>query len=306
MESIYATESLAVFSTELGRKFRKDLPSWVPDWEAPGGYTYASRTDTMHLYHASLRKATPTSVELHHSVLKIQGKLIGRVTKVGEVMWGDNAIYCRGTLRRWWSLLEQDWKFHNRSQIWGYDWVYPDAFEQACILTFYETICAGVIHDSHANPDVRRLEPLDEERFAAWASFPIPFLCEKICRLLLWPDEIVLETCVQSTDQRTDRFYPSRLVNDPLEGARVLDELLGYFYTSSARAKIFEVEGTLQVRRNAPWKKIPVRVREYLLSEYRPYTMDMVRHTTHNATIDKSIIFVTLSRRLICGAGLVG
>lgn len=32
LHCIYASGSLSVFSTELSRKFRSDMPSWVPDW----------------------------------------------------------------------------------------------------------------------------------------------------------------------------------------------------------------------------------------------------------------------------------
>jgi hypothetical protein len=112
MQSIYATESLSVFSTELGWKFRKDLPSWAPDWGAPEGNTYASRTKAMYLYQACLEKATPTSVRLSHSVLQLMGRRIARVTRVGEIMWGDNAAHCQETLKGWWDLFlqcKQDW-----------------------------------------------------------------------------------------------------------------------------------------------------------------------------------------------------
>lgn len=36
---IRASKSLSVLSTDNGRKVRTDLPSWVPDWDAPAGET---------------------------------------------------------------------------------------------------------------------------------------------------------------------------------------------------------------------------------------------------------------------------
>jgi hypothetical protein len=64
LECIYETGSLSIFSTELGRKFRTDLPSWVPDWGAPGGFTYQTRATAMELYNACSSRdlATETSV----------------------------------------------------------------------------------------------------------------------------------------------------------------------------------------------------------------------------------------------------
>jgi hypothetical protein len=331
MESIYATESLSVFSTELGRKFRKDLPSWVPDWGAPGGNTYASRTEAMYLYHACLEKATPTSVRLNHSVLQLKGKLIFRVAGVGEVMWGDNADHCQETLRMWWSLylqymlsrrMWQDFYCHwfqnflpERDQATTRDSARP------CFRTFWQTICADVMYESQTNSDVRRTQPQDELNFAAWASFPgVPFFREKNesfefnwtkpldilrCVLFLWPDEFVLDSCVQSTTDHTKRFYPSKLVKDPLEGARVLDQLVAYLDPSFHRAEIFE--GTFKIRSDAPWKKLLIRAREYLLLSYGDNAeLDLKKRASFLPAIDKSIITATRARRLICGNGLIG
>lgn len=35
IKSIYDSASLSVLHTDVQRKYRHDLPSWVPDWEAP-------------------------------------------------------------------------------------------------------------------------------------------------------------------------------------------------------------------------------------------------------------------------------
>jgi hypothetical protein len=102
LESIYTTQSLAMFSTELGRKFRSDLPSWVPDWGAPGGHNYAARTEAISLYNASREKATPITVRpIHDSALKLRAAKIMTVGDLGEVMLGDDVPYIRQTLRQW-------------------------------------------------------------------------------------------------------------------------------------------------------------------------------------------------------------
>jgi hypothetical protein len=49
LECISEEDSLSILSTDLGRKFRADLPSWVPDWGAPGSLTYGLRAAAVHL-----------------------------------------------------------------------------------------------------------------------------------------------------------------------------------------------------------------------------------------------------------------
>ncbi len=54
LESIRSTKSLSILATsELGRKFRQDLPSWVPDWGAPGDSTELERAEVTELYDAT-------------------------------------------------------------------------------------------------------------------------------------------------------------------------------------------------------------------------------------------------------------
>jgi hypothetical protein len=50
LESIYASASLSVLSIDVARKYRQDLPSWVPDWDAPGDFSHNERISTMSLY----------------------------------------------------------------------------------------------------------------------------------------------------------------------------------------------------------------------------------------------------------------
>jgi hypothetical protein len=40
LEYVYLPGSLSVLSIDFARKYRQDLPSWVPDWHAPGGFSH--------------------------------------------------------------------------------------------------------------------------------------------------------------------------------------------------------------------------------------------------------------------------
>jgi hypothetical protein len=82
LECIYETGSLSIFSTELGRKFRTDLPSWVPDWGAPRGFTYQTRATAVELYNACSSRdlATETSVRpIGEKALQVEYSSLGPI-----------------------------------------------------------------------------------------------------------------------------------------------------------------------------------------------------------------------------------
>jgi hypothetical protein len=92
LECIYGSNSLSVFSTEWGRKFRTDLPSWVPDWGAPGGFTYETRAAVVELYNACFAEdgATESTVRLEEGALKVKSCRFGEISWMSEVMWGGD------------------------------------------------------------------------------------------------------------------------------------------------------------------------------------------------------------------------
>jgi hypothetical protein len=169
LQVIYASKSLSVLSTELGRKFRNDLSTWVPDWGAPGTYADSARADAIKLYRAATGDFDKLMVEpMGAQTLCVAGAVIGSIAEVGEVMWGDSIESSKNTIRSWWKAL---W----RSRI-----LIPDLK-----LTFWRLLCADVIffesmasrvhqaehvgHDSQELRILRRAEVNDETAFLSWA-----------------------------------------------------------------------------------------------------------------------------------------
>ncbi|KAH7068470.1 hypothetical protein FB567DRAFT_573932 [Paraphoma chrysanthemicola] len=94
LECIYGSGNLSVFSIDLGRKYRSDLPSWVPDWGAPGGSTYDIRVEAVNLY-----DSCPLEAALVDNLIE-------------EVMFGGHTPgIARDTLSNWWTAVcGIDWK----------------------------------------------------------------------------------------------------------------------------------------------------------------------------------------------------
>lgn len=146
---IQESESLSVLSTELSRKFRNDLPSWVPDWGAPGSLTFGLRGDMVELYDTCAKTIASWTVNRNSMVLDIKGRRVDKVQDVGETMWGEDPVSCRMTLQDWWYLMD----------------VRKDL--RHC---FWRIVCADIIYDASSNKKLRRTQPEDELDFVLWAS----------------------------------------------------------------------------------------------------------------------------------------
>ncbi|PVH97421.1 hypothetical protein DM02DRAFT_631137 [Periconia macrospinosa] len=59
IEMLRKAHARAQNSMDIGRKFRTDLPSWVPDWDAPAGQTNDIRIASMALYRAPRTNLPP-------------------------------------------------------------------------------------------------------------------------------------------------------------------------------------------------------------------------------------------------------
>ncbi|KAF2874809.1 heterokaryon incompatibility protein-domain-containing protein [Massariosphaeria phaeospora] len=163
---IYESESLCVLNTDLGRKCREDLPTWVPDWDAPGSHTDDIRAEAVKLYNACgiIRANKSTIRPLGHDVLKVEAKAAGKLVQVEEVMLGDSIKASRRTSKNWWRALEGS---------------------GTAAETFWRLMCADVIHmgpGSRYQVDHRRARPEDKISFVSWAlrSGRSPFCAESL------------------------------------------------------------------------------------------------------------------------------
>lgn len=152
---IQESQSLAVLSTDIGRKFRQDLPSWVPDWSTPGAQSNDIRADAVRLYSIpGLKRASNVHpfLMLPDSVLQVSASSTGVVSHVEEVMWGDSADVSRNTIAKWWAALENAGST-GRTRFW-------------------ELLCAEIFCEkapSSSNVGVRRTTTKDEITFMSWA-----------------------------------------------------------------------------------------------------------------------------------------
>ncbi|RYN46187.1 hypothetical protein AA0118_g12621 [Alternaria tenuissima] len=310
LESIYTTKSLSVFSTELGRKFRSDLPSWVPDWGAPGGHTYTARAAAIGLYNASLDKATPTTVVLaKDSALRLKATRLMTVDALGEVMLGDDVAFSRTTLIQWLSL------WHVASSAGGRS---PG---ETLPERFGITICAGIIHSTDAG--VRRVQSYDIRTFESWAKYSrlSPYHGwdteeasdndeiqnqERYVRLWkqfmwLWPQDPVSYT--RDTGDGNTTYYPSGLNSRDLERKKWVYQFLPIFTANDVACNaLLDYRHRRISFEDVPWKNMYFEVRARLEHVYGPDIDVGVEARKHLISdIDNSISVGTLSRRLIIG-----
>jgi hypothetical protein len=208
---IYEAGTLSVFSIDLGRKFRNDLASWIPDWGAPGGFTYEVRGAAANLYTAcpSLEMADEKSVRpIGQGILQVQGRSFDTIVEVHETMWDwDTPSVCRGTLVNWYEVVHPR---DNRGEF------RTNETRTKSEESFKKMICAEVVCESGAKSIVRRMVPRDELTLILWASkspkstfdtggFRLDYLTPRLWQTwseaarawldtsLLWPDEPVLD-----------------------------------------------------------------------------------------------------------------
>jgi len=299
LESIYATESLSMFSTELGRKFRNDLPSWVPDWGAPGGHMYTARAEAIVMYNANREKATTMSVRsITESTLRLRAAKIMTVGVLGETMFGHDATYTRQTLLQW-----------------VYLWNSP------VNELFVELICAGLIHpilDGHPY-GVRPVQAYDASTFESWAAYSriSPGGKSEDTRvvhdastptqlwrhfMLLWPNHPAPHVLDPSNDR--DEYFPVGLDNNTLSGIRLISLLRKLLRDSDTSMKFDLLEGFegSRPRPHAPWKDLFMQVRQVLCNTFGPdIRLNLTERKGLIPEIDNSISIATLSRRLIIG-----
>ncbi|KAF2133065.1 hypothetical protein P153DRAFT_283907 [Dothidotthia symphoricarpi CBS 119687] len=307
LEAIYGSKSLRVFSTELGRKFRDDLPSWVPDWGAPGGHTYSIRAEAAELYDACPGTAVTRDVVREEAPcqLSVQGVRIAMVEHVDVLMLGDDADACRDTLRRWWDHVP----FEDGNYFW-------------------RIICADVVHARHPGVKVRRTIYDDELSFITWAQLSKRSPFKESCKgsfesqkndhmwsdaarawrevLLLWPD------MVRSDLLSLSRWFcrcviPHSYIANLQELTQRVRKLLR-FTSPCVYSEDQLLHSSGDTRQDAPWKEFRGLIWNRLIQTYGPEVkLDPRPRENLVSTIDHTIMAATLSRRLIrTGNGYIG
>lgn len=158
LEIISDTQSIAVLSTENGRKFRNDLPSWVPDWNASSVQSHDLRAKAVHLYGTFGLTEVPNYHSTDQATLAVWAVRLGDIEGVEEVMWGDSLEVSGEILSNWWQAFE------NRCQE------APEVRRK--VGCFWKLVCADIFcwqSPSEPQGKVRRLTRKDEITFVSWA-----------------------------------------------------------------------------------------------------------------------------------------
>jgi hypothetical protein len=327
LESIYNSKDLSVFSTELGQKSRSDLPSWIPDWSAPGEQTYSGRAEAVKLYNACPDPATPTVVVPGENLaLCLQTLQAAPVDYVGEVMWREDTCYNMETLHKWWTFLLMRQEGHRKSMVRHAEGDMP---VNNALHTFCKLICAEVTTWIRG-ADIDRTGAHDELRFITWStrSTLSPFrgtnnpyndgLCSEDASmwrdvLVLWPNEPVLMLDAEVVERPRDYWFPERLADNSGEVSQLVERILKHLRASRTLLDDTTWERTFnesgELRRDAPWKYLLQNIRERLLTVYgnKAYrNFEPMWRDDTISVIDNFIMTATLSRRLICGNHFVG
>jgi hypothetical protein len=343
---IYDSQSLSVLSTDLGRKFRSDLPSWVPDWSAPGGSIYEARATMVELYNACPQDfvADRTTVyevyfddegilqdldyqidvtSLHSEILLLmKGCKLGTINLVDDVMWGgDVARIWQSTLARWCEAYEK-WSAARRDDriFWSE-------------RTFWRILCGDTICKSEQGTDFRRTVPGDELAFMMWTE-----VSERSPRALTkdiyWSDEAEAWRDIRvlwgdkiswgATDPSTGLYVIDKIKTDddfvPLEDgpthesqpqwARELriQELERFVKMTAWYTKEQPlVDASGELRKDYPWEAFLSHVTARLMAKFgRDFDLNVQTQLQLVPAIEIAIMTATLSRRLIASDNYVG
>ena len=156
LESIYATQSLSVLHVDISRKYRHDLPSWVPDWEAQGDFSDGNRLKTLKLYRCQENTVVDQrTVSSYKNWLYIDSKFVDTIAHVDSIMLSEDPGSMSSTLCNWFQIGER----------------LGTHASPANVGAFWRVLCADIINVpplSDNQGSIRRAEPEDELMFAKW------------------------------------------------------------------------------------------------------------------------------------------
>jgi hypothetical protein len=248
IESIYASKSLSVLSIDVARKYRQDLPSWVPDWEAPGDFSHNERISTISLYDTcSEYRLDPSTVRLHDRELMLEGRCMDEVSSVGKVMLSDSVETFRNIM--------EDWIRTTNSAASVSSW------DQKLL---WRILCADVVYDSEngAREIPRRAHAPDELMFVTWAklSRKSPFYDQQV-RLerylspmaVQWSRKLEFESLVKAdledpkNIQRVARYWETLYPDQTVRKAALVEAMIRSKTKNTRRSRELLANATASV-----------------------------------------------------------
>jgi hypothetical protein len=155
IEALVTSSDLSVLNVDPGRKFRGDLPSWVPDWDAPQQYGHGiGRADALRLYRVSSGLKFTDPLISKPKYLRMKAHRTGYVEDLTGVMWGDSADSVRNTIKVWLMWLKSQSRH-----------IELDTASRA----FWKILCSDVIYPSQGmegGRPCRKEMPRDVAMFA--------------------------------------------------------------------------------------------------------------------------------------------
>jgi len=330
LESISSTQSMSVLTSEIGRKFRDDLPTWVPDWDAPGDHSESARLESIQLYSTSTI-SSPYFKPIDDKALGVLGRLVDIVRDVGDVMMSDGLPFL-DTLDSWSKIaLSQPPPDSNLPEELTWGWFRPVPAAEAS----WNILCADMIYPpfrtrTNTSRKPRRARAGDELMFVAWAllSPKSPFRIGRddggrLDSLLShdakkWRDLLRLKNMVSGNDIAACVTQLGVLVPDHSErlklAAVAVEEILGgpdHFMIkaiadlpppvsapSSSEMKVQKQNSEIDLK---PLTAVYRRIHAALIGGYKdrfPSAAALPTTEVQLATISQSILSATMNRRL--------